>query len=338
MKRLTGLILSIGFLGLAGCAADREGRVASHFLSVGTAPPGGAFFVFGGALAEVLNERGADYGWRLTAEATMGSQENIRRLDRGELDFALSNAAITYFAVRGEGEWDKPYPVQAVMTLAPNIAFFVATPGSGIRRIADLKGRRVVVGPAGAGMEYFISPILEAHGVSYADFTPLYATQAGAVDMLSDGSAAAAFLGGAVPTASVTQAAASQEVFFVPFEEEVRRKLVQTYPFFHLATIPAGTYPRQDREFQCLNVGSMHLITSRGQDEELVYRVTRALFESRAMVVEKHAAGRSINPENAVRNTGTAFHPGAVRYYRESGIWPVGEGTRSADEVDAETL
>jgi TRAP transporter TAXI family solute receptor len=150
------------------------------FLSMGTAPPGGAFFVVGSALAEVLNEFGAGFGWNATAEATSGSQENIRRLDSGELDFAMSNAAITYFAVRGGDGWDKAYPMRTVMTLAPNVALFITPDGSGVETIDDLRGERVGVGPAGAGFEYFVGPLLGAHGLTYDDFSPLNATQSGA--------------------------------------------------------------------------------------------------------------------------------------------------------------
>jgi uncharacterized protein len=301
-----------------GCSdADRP-----VFLSVGTAPPGGAFFVVGGAISEVLNEQADEYRWRVTAEATMGSQENIRRLARQELDLALSNAAITYFAVRGEGEWSEPQPVQAVMTMAPNVALFIAPTGAGVRRIADLRGKRVVIGPPGAGFEQFVGPILEAHGLSLNDLTPLYATQAGAVDMLGDGSAAAVFIGGAVPTASISQASASQDIYFVPFDDDVKAHLITRYPFFHPATIPAGTYRGQTEDFHGLNVGSMHLITGASHDEDLIYRLTRALYENRANVAERHPAGNAINPQNVVRPTGTEFHPGAIRYYREVGIWP----------------
>ena len=82
------------------------------------------------------------------------------------LDLALANAAITYFAVRGERGWEQAYDVRAVMTLAPNVALFVAKKGSGVERIADLAGRRVSVGPAGAGFEMFVGPLLEAHGLT----------------------------------------------------------------------------------------------------------------------------------------------------------------------------
>jgi hypothetical protein len=296
---------------------------ARTFLSVGTAPPGGAFFVVGNAIVEVVNA-GADksLSWNISAEATKGTQENIRRLANGELDFALANASITYFAVRGEGEWKKEYPVRAVMTLAPNVALFITPKSSGIKTIADLKGKRVVVGPSGAGFEYFLQPILEAHGLTYKDFTPLNNTQMGAVDMLADRSAAAAFLGGAIPTSSIMQAATSQSIFFVPFDEAARRLLIEKYPFFDPATIPAGTYPGQDEPFHGLNVGSMHLITSADQDEETVYQFTKILYTGRADVTAKHPAGKSINPENVVEDTGAPFHPGAIRYYKEIGIWP----------------
>ncbi|MCP4654000.1 MAG: TAXI family TRAP transporter solute-binding subunit [bacterium] len=325
-RRKTFSRAALGLLALsllAACGPSGDGSAASRrYLSIGTAPVGGAFFVVGGALAEVANQFGGEDGWEVTAEATKGSRENIRRLSRGELDFALSNAAISYFAVRGESGWDRAHEVRAVMTLAPNVALFVTPQDSGIETIPDLRGRRVVVGPAGAGFEMFVEPLLTAHGVSYDDFTPLHNTQAAAVDMLSDGSAEAAFLGGAVPTASLVRASSSFAVRFVPFAAAAKAEALARYPFFAPATIPAGTYRGQSEDFAGLNVGSMHLITAAGADEELVYAFTKTIYENRAGVVERHAAGRAIQPQIVVRDTGTSFHPGAVRYYREIGIWP----------------
>lgn len=319
--RRAALVLCVAALFALPVACGGGGGGDRGFMSFGTAPPGGAFFVVGGALTEVLNDVGGGHGWRITAEATSGSQENIRRLASDELDFALSNAAITYHAVRGAEGWDQAYPVQSVMTLAPNVALFIAPRGSGVTTIQDLRGKRVVIGPAGAGFEFFVQPLLAAHGVSYDDFTPLNATQAASVDMLADGSASAAFIGGAIPTASITQAAASQDIVFVPYEQGAMERLVEEYPFFERATIPAGTYRGQDADFPSLDTGSMHLITRSNADEQLVYDVTKALYENRELVVQKHAAGRAINARNVVRDTGTEFHPGAIRYYREIGIW-----------------
>ncbi len=109
---------------------------------------------------------------------------------------------------------------------------------------------------------------------------------------------------------------------FIPYTEDSKQKLVDEYPFFRRATIPAGTYRGQDDDFLGLDVGSMHLITSAAVDEELVYHITRTIYENRTAVTERHAAGRAIHPENVTRDTGTEFHAGAIRYYKEIGIWP----------------
>ena len=275
----------------------------------------------GGALAEVLSGADEKDQWQVSAESTKGSRENIRRLASRELDLALANASISYFAVRGKGGWEQAYPVRTVMTLAPNIALFISPASAGIRQLRDLRGQRVVLGPAGAGFELFVGPILKAHGLSYEDLDVLHATQAGAVDLLADGAAFAAFLGGGVPTASITQAAASREIDFVPFDPAAREQLIADYPFFEAATIPAGTYRNQSEDFEGLNVGSMHLITDARTNPDLIYQITRILFENRERIAARHPAGRFINESNVTRDTGTEFHPGAVRYYREIGIW-----------------
>ncbi len=292
------------------------------FLSIGSAPPGGSFFIVGGALADVLGNNGGKGQWIVTAEATKGSLENIRRLDHGELELSLANSGITYFAVNGTEGWERPYPMMSLMTLAPNAMVFVTPETAGIETIGDLVGERVVVGVAGAGWEFFLRPILNAHGVFYEDFTPLYNTQTGAVGMLADGSAQAAFLGGAVPTASIVQATSSQDIRFLLFDDEAQESLVANYPFYFPVSIPAGTYAGQDEEMSTVSSGSMHLIVHAQMDEELAYTITRTIYENRERVVERHAAGRFIRPDNVVRETGTPFHPGAIRYYREIGIWP----------------
>ncbi len=125
-----------------------------------------------------------------------------------------------------------------------------------------------------------------------------------------------------MPTASIVQATAGMDAHLVPLDPAIREALPGQYPFYRHAVVPAGTYRGQDEDYLGLDVGSMHLITRADVDEELIYQVTRALWERRASVVEKHPAGRAINENNAARSTGLAFHPGAERFYREAGIWP----------------
>lgn len=304
-----------------GCGKSESGS-KRQFISIGTAPVGGVFYTIGGAISDVLNQNKGENIWNVTAESTGGSMENIRRLDSGEIQFAISNSSITYFAVRGEEGWEKAYPVRAVMTLFPNVAMFITKKNSDIKRVGDLKGKRVSVGPEGAGFEYFIRPILEAHGISYSDFTPIYAGQQTSVDYLADGSIDAAFLGGGVPTGSITSAAATMDILLIPYGEEEKKQLIEQYPFFHPAKIPANTYKGQSEVYEGLNVGSAHLIAAADVDEELVYEVAKRIYENREALTEKHRAANAITPDNAPRYTGTEFHPGAKRYYQEANIWP----------------
>lgn len=315
---------------------------SSTFRSIGSAPVGGVFYTVGGAISDVLNENKGENSWQFSNESTGGSLENIRRLTTGDIDVAISNASITYFAVRGEEGFEQKYPVQTIMTLFPNIAMFVTKKGSGVETIQDLKGKRVSIGPEGAGFEYFVRPLLKGHGIGFDEIEAVYGSQQSSVDYLGDGSVAAAFLGGGVPTASITSAAASMDILLVPYGEQEKVKLAETYPFFAEATIPAGTYRGQDEPFHGLNVGSAHLIVAADADEDFVYQVTKTIYENREKLAEKHKALLAITPENAVRNVGTDFHPGAIKYYKEAGIWPDGskqaasaEGAEEENAADA---
>lgn len=295
-------------------------------------PSGGAFGPVGNAIASVTNEFKGDNDWLVQAQGTKGSQQNIRMLDKGEIQLGMSNAAISYHAARGIGTWDKKYDIRSVVTLAPNIGLFITKKGSGIETLADLEGKRVTVGPAGAGFEMFLGPLLTAHGVNYGTgdpaFTPMNETYSAAVQLLGDDNADAAFMGGAVPTPAVTQACTSYDISFIPYDESVRQQLIDQYEFYQAATIPAKnkdgnpTYKGQEADFPALNVGSMELITHLNVDEELVYQLTKTIWENRKEIAKQHKAANAINEENAARYTGTEFHPGAIRFYKEIGIWP----------------
>ena len=329
------ICLAIVGLTLPGCgdgsgggngeAGGSDGTVSrsTPFLSLGTAPVGGAFQVVGGAIAEVLNDHIPDNAWKkINAKGTKGSRQNIRDLQSGDLQIALSNSAISYFAVRGESGWEDKYNIRAVATLAPNVAMFITKADSGIKSLADLKGKTVVIGPSGAGFEMFVQPLLKGHGITYEDMTVKNSTQTGSVDMLGDGSADAVFLGGAVPTASITQACSTYDIFFIPFGADEVEQLVTDYPFFQKIPVTQDKYTDLTADFAGMNVGSMHLITHADQSDELVYQLTKTMWENRTEIADKHPAGRAINEKNVARFTGTEFHPGAIKFYQEIGIWP----------------
>lgn len=311
---LCGLIVCVA---AAGCSNGKR-----EFISVGTAPIGGAFYTVGSAICDVVNEAQGNLGWRVSAESTGGSMENIRLLSQGKLQFAMSNSSITYFAVRGEEGWEETHATRSVMTLFPNVAQFVVPAGSPIQSIADLRGKRVYLGPEGAGFEFFVRPILAAHGLAIEDLDARYGSQQSAVDMLGDGAVDAAMIGGGLPNPALSQIAQANPVRLVPFDEAARASLIEQYPFFKEATIPGGTYDGIAEDFPGLDVGSAHLVTDASIDEEIVYQFAKLVWENRATIAERHRAARAINEKNAVRDNGTPFHPGAIRFYKEAGLWP----------------
>ncbi len=329
----SGMLLGMAiFLTFAGCdrpspgAAGVDDAMATptgqrQFITVGTAPAGGAFAPVGNAIASVVDANKGSLNWVVAPQGTKGTQENIRKLDAGEIEFGMANAAISYFATKGEGAWKKPYHVRAVATLAPNVGVFVTTAGSGIRSINDLKGKRVVLGPAGAGFDYFLKPLLEAHGVSYADLTVLNGNYFTASDMIADGKADAAFMGGAVPIPAVTKLCSSQDVVFIKLADDAAQKL-KDYPFYFPVPVKAAAYSDLEEDLTGINVGNMHLITHANVDQDVVYNLTKLMYLNRDQVAEKHPAGKALNPKNAIRDTGIPFHDGAIKFYKEIGIWP----------------
>ena len=334
-RSISSLLLTfsmVGFCGvvLSGCSGSGSSTGSStggstgggrQFVTIGTAPNGGAFAPIGNAIAGVVDSHKGELNWVVKPQGTKGTQENIRMLEAGEIEFGMANAAISYFAVKGEGNWEKPIDVRAVATIAPNVGVFVTTKSSGIATIADLKGKRVVLGPAGAGFDYFLKPLLKAHGVAYEDMTVLNGNYITAVDMIADGKADASFMGGAIPIPAVVQLCASQDVVFLELEPDVGEKLKE-YPFYFSVPIKADAYDDLDKDIVGMNVGSMQLITHAKVADDVVYNLTKLMYENRSEVVEKHPAGKAINPKNVVRDTGTPFHPGAIKFYKEAGIWP----------------
>ena len=135
------------------------------------------------------------------------------------------------------------------MTLAPNVALFITSQSSSVKKLSDLKGKRVVVGPAGAGFEYFLEPILGAHGVSYQDFrrsitpkpVPLTCSLTVPPPLRS-------WVGQSRPH-QLREPVRPQNIFFIPFDDTAKQELFENYPFFNAVVIPSGTYRGQDRAF-----------------------------------------------------------------------------------------
>jgi TRAP transporter TAXI family solute receptor len=320
---LAGLTLGLSGCNSSGDSAGGGGNSSGgkQFITVGTATQGGVYSLVGNAIANTVEAEKGGLNWSVTAQGSKGTQENIRKLSAGEIEFGMSNAAIAYFASRGEGSWDKKQEIRSVATLAPNICVFVTTEKANIKTMADLKGKRVVLGPPGAGFEAFLGPILKAHGLTYDDVEVKNAGFLAASELLADGGADAAFMGGVPPNGVVKGLCQSQDVVFVKMNDNLYDTL-KDLPFYAPATVKAGVYSDLAEDLGTVNCGNMQLITHADVDEEVVYNFTKLLFENAKKIADQHPAGNAIKPGNVVKQVGVPFHPGAIKYYKEKGFWP----------------
>ena len=140
-------------------------------------------------------------------------------------------------------------------------------------------------------------------------------------ERIADGHLDAYFYVAGTPVAAMIQLDNTKGMELYSFSEDEINAAHEILPYYNKSTIPAGTYRNQSEDFEGLNVGSMHLITNAETDPDLIYQITRTLYENRDQIAARHPAGRYINESNVTRDTGTEFHPGAIRYYREIGIW-----------------
>jgi TRAP transporter TAXI family solute receptor len=288
-------------------------------IQIATASTGGSYHPVGTAIAQVLSE--SLPGVVATAENSSGSSQNIRMLDLEQIHFGMANAAITFPAFQGGGEFEKAFPVTAAISLQSSIAVIVALADSGITGIPDLAGRRVATGPAGGGWDYFVEPILRGHGLDYDGIERIYEGQANAMELLKDRAVDAVVVGGSVPHVTITAATATHDLVYLPMDEAALRAINAEYPFIQPFTIPAGTYAGQDADLVAADSGTAQLLVRADADPDYVYLITRTIYENRAAVAAVHPAGREITPERAAMDIGIPYHEGSLRYFNEIGIW-----------------
>jgi TRAP transporter TAXI family solute receptor len=324
----TSLIAGVLLTLLASCGGgegaadtvDINGTAVPPRIQIATASVGGSYFPVGNAIAQVVTDNLE--GVVATAENTSGSNQNIRLLDTNQVHFGMGNVAITYSAVRGAGEYEKAFPVEAAISLQSSVAVVVVLADSEITTMADLAGKRVTTGPAGGGWEYFVGPILAGHGVEWDQFRPIFEGQANAMELLKDGTVDAVVVGGTVPHVTITAATATHEVRILQFDDDSLDRINAEYPFIQKITVPAGTYEGQDEDLLVADSGTAQLLVHADADPDMVYLITKTIYENRDVIAEAHPAGREITPERAAMDIGVPYHEGSRRYFSEIGILP----------------
>ena len=302
---------------LAGCGGDQAaGGGGKTFLNIGTGGTAGTYYPIGGAIAEILNNN--IEGMNASAQSTGATVANINMLKDGSVDMAIVQNDITYYAVNGtEMFTDKKVDnLKGIASLYPETCQFVTLDSSGIKTIADLKGKRVAVGAAGSGAEANARQILEAYGITYDDIDEQYLSFGEGASALKDGNVDAAFLTAGFPTAAVQDISSQNKIRLLPVDPAKADELIAKYPFYTKTTIPAGTYQGFDEDVSTISVMAM-LVVNDKVDEKLGYSITKAIFSNLDRIQAAHAVGKMISKENAEKGMSLDMNAGAKKFFDE---------------------
>lgn len=289
---------------------------AQEYISIATGGTAGTYYPLGGGMAELINEHVEDVN--ATAEVSGASIENVRLINQQEVEFALVQNDVSYYAKNGIEMFDgEPLEnLRGVALLYPEIIQIVTVEDTGINSVEDFAGKRIAVGAPGSGTEANARQIIGAHGLSYDDMTIDYLSFAEAVDQLKDGHVDAAFITAGTPTAAVIDLSATKEVKILEIEDEVLARLQSEYPFYTSYDIPGGTYSAIEEDITTVTVLAM-IITHADSDEDMVYGVTSAIFENLDDLAEIHVRGGDVGHVSALSGMPIEMHPGAQRYFEE---------------------
>ena len=311
-------------LGLIACASVALPAAAQQkiTLSIATGPTGGVYYPMGGGMANLLSKYVP--GLNATAESTAGSIANLEFLLTKKADVALSMADASWDAYKGQDKFKgRAVPVRGLMVLYPNRFHIVTLEGLGINKVADLKGRRVSTGPPRSGTEVKANRVLEAAGLNpEKDITRERLTVQESGNALKDRKIEAFFWSGGIPTAAVTDLAASPgvKIKFIEHADLVEVLNKKYGPLYVRDVIPAKSYPGQDKDAQVSTIWNI-LVTGADTPDEVAYNIVKTMFEKKDEMVRVHRESENFDFKHQTNAAIVIpFHPGAVKYFREKGL------------------
>lgn len=294
---------------------------AQQFFRIGTGGTAGTYYPVGGMIANAVSQPGKIIA---TAQASNGSLANVNAVASGSMEAGFSQSDVATWAYTGTGAFEgkpKVPDLRLIANLYPESIHLVVKKGSGIKTVADLKGKRVALDEPGSGTLIDARMVLAAYGLKESDIKPDYIKPNQAGDKLKDGSLDAFFFVGGAPAGAIAELASSGTgIELVPLGGPQAQSLLKSSPWFAMDHIPAGTY-KDVPAVDTLAVGAQ-LVTSAKVPVETVYEITKAMYGEAAQkaIQAGHAKGKYITRENAVKGAGIPFHPGAEKFYKEAGL------------------
>ena len=317
MKKTTAILAMALGLAFAGAAHAQQ-----KTMSIGTGGTGGVYYPLGGAVANVLSKNLPNV--QATAEVTGGSVDNLKLIGAGKSELAFTMADAALDALKGEDKFKSgKVPLQALLVVYPNRMHVVTIEGTGIQTMADLKGKRVSTGSPGSATEVMAFRVIEAAGLDKdKDLKRERLGVAESVNAVKDRKIDAFFWVGGIPTAAVTDLAATPGLKIKLIDHgDLAEKMNAKYgKLYSSSKIKAGSYPGYDKDNSITDVWNL-IVTGDKMSNEDAYTIVKTLVEKKADIVAVHKEAESFTLDNQVQERSPIpFHPGALKYFKEKGI------------------
>ena len=318
--RLTGGVALVAAF-VAAFIAAAPTLAQQNRISITTGGTGGVYYPLGGGMANVLSKNVP--GLQATAEVTGGSVDNLKLIGAGKSEVAFTMADTAHDAALGVDKFkDGKVAARTLMVLYPNRMQVVTVEGSGINSMADLKGKRVSTGSPGSGTEIMALRVLEAMGLDpKKDLKQERLGAAESVNAIKDRKIDAFFWVGGVPTAALTDLAATPGIKMKLLDHgDYAEAMNKKYgPLYVKATIAPNSYAGQDKALSNIDVWNI-LVVSEKMSDKMAYDITKTLFEKKADLVAVHKEAENIDLKNQTVPLPMPFHPGAKKYLEERGV------------------
>jgi TRAP transporter TAXI family solute receptor len=314
MKRRQVLLL----LGGAALSASAQTPPPTQFLNILTAGTGGVFYPLGGALSNILAAKVP--GTKPSVQVTKGSVENLNLMQQRKGEIAFTQGDVLVFAWQGDTEAGfkgKVDNVRGIAALYPSYIQIVAMKESGIKTFTELRGKRLSVGAQRSGNELTTRVFFKAAGMTYKDLGKVaYLPFDESVDLMKNRQLDATVVTAGLGTPALREIANAFAISFVEIPSTIVAKAKAPYT---QTLIPKETYRGQGRDVPTAGLPN-YLVARSDLDADLVYNITRAIFESTAELVAAHPAAAAITMDHALDGMPIPLHPGAARFYKEKGF------------------
>ncbi len=315
---------SYAFVAVSFLMFADDSLAATKYVAIGTGSITGVYYPAGGAICRLINRGRKEHGIRCSVESTGGSVSNLNAIRNGGIDFGIVQSDWQYHAYKGTGFFadQKPFKeLRSVFSLYTETFTIAVLEKSGIKKIDEIVGKRVNFGPQGSGMNATMEVLMEVKGWTKASFAAVnYLQPAEQPKALCEGKIDVMIYAAGNPNGVLQEAAQTCKVRILSIDRETIDKLIKSNSFYAQAVIPGGVYAGNPNSIETFGVKAS-VVTSEKASLDVVYNMTKAVFENFDNLKTLHPVFSSLKKESMVKEGNSApIHPGAMKYFKEAGL------------------